>query len=297
MFCSKCGTQQSNSSATFCPSCGSPFNAAQSAGTPAPGFNSPSDPFSAPSFTPNAFGNPEPAPKKNGSSIRIIGIALAGVAAVAVGAAIFMANSFRLDAASAEARMMTASDFAFDFSPMEDENDIAEVKYPIFAASDDCTQDTDMAELIDSSTVLASADWDNNITSDSPSYFHQDIVEFKDVNEAGRFLELVREGYANADCAYNSTSDSSIFTALNSGLTTASSEYGVDGDESVVFEHTFSIYAFSLGFGFGQEGKEVIVRKGKYVLVIDASADDDDPEVTRADLASATQDAIRKFLD
>lgn len=296
MFCSKCGTQQSNSSATFCPSCGSPFNAAQSAGTPAPGFNSPSDPFSAPPFAPNPFGNPEPAPKKNGSNIRIIGIALAGVAAVAVGATIFMANSFKLDAASAEDRMMTASDFAFDISPSDEENDISEVEYPIFASSDDCTQDGDMAELIDTSTVLASADWDNNVSSDSPSYFHQDIVEFKDANEAGGFLELVREGYANVDCAYNSTSDSSIFTAFNSGLTSASSAYGVDGDESVVFDHTFSMYAFSLGFGFGQEGKDVIVRKGKYVLVIDATADDDDPEITTSDLDIATQGAIRKFL-
>lgn len=297
MFCSKCGGQRTNPSATFCPSCGSPFNGVEATSSPSTVLNSPSDPFANQSFAPNDFGNLEPAPKKNGSNIRIIGGALAGVAAVAVGATIFISNSFQLDAASAEERMMSSSDFAFDISTSDEENDISEVEYPIFAASEDCTQDVDMAELIDSSTILASADWDNDGGSDSPSYFHQDVVEFRDANEAGRFLELVRDGYANEDCAYNSTSDTSIFTAFNSGLTTASIEYGVDGDESVVFNHTFSMYVFSFGgFGFGQEGKDVLVRKGKYVLVIDATADDDNPEITTADLAVATQTAIRKFL-
>lgn len=138
----------------------------------------------------------------------------------------------KVDAKTISKNLMAPVDYNFSIGYSPTESDITSVNYPIFNASADCQEDVDLAKLLDDSQLLASTDMGSDSTLEFAS---EDVVRFKTTAEVDKFVQLVRDGYSNEHCSYNSKSVAATFGSEITGLDRASNYVEVGGSNSIGF--------------------------------------------------------------
>ena len=174
-----------------------------------------------------------------------------------------------LDSSTARDILFSKRDFSIDVNDADKPTSISEAEQPVFNASGDCRPDADLASLIaDQGTLLASSD----LSSDgSDAYINQDVLEFESAEIAGEFIDLVRDGLDDSDCAYNNDSEYSTVATQYFGVSTSNEFYSVGSDDSVVWL-TDTVFkttaASSLNLDLSSDALSTVVRQNNYVLVI-----------------------------
>ena len=175
-----------------------------------------------------------------------------------------------LDSSTARDILFSKRDFSIDVTQPDEERPITETEQPIFNASKDCRPDSDLGSLIDDEgRLLASSDLIS--VGGSDAYIHQDVLEFESSDLAGEFLDLVREGLDDSDCAYNNDTDLSTFKTKYYDVSNSNEFYSVGSDDSIVWL-TDSIIktkgSSSLNIDLSSDSLHTVVRQNNYVLVL-----------------------------
>ena len=178
-----------------------------------------------------------------------------------------------LDSSTASDILFSKRDFSVDLTQPDKETAISETDQPVFNASSDCRPDSDLASLIaDEGRLLASSDLISEGSSDA--FVHQDVLEFENSEIAGEFIELVRDGLADSNCAYNDDSDNTIVKTKYYDVSNSNDFYSVSSDDSVVWL-TDSIFktkaSSSLDLDLSSDSLHTIVRQNNYVLVVEGT--------------------------
>lgn len=221
----------------------------------------------------------------------VLGLALIALLVVAL-------IPFNLDAKTAEARLMEPKDFAFSASYASDPVTAADSVYPIFRASDKCTQDVDMQSMIkDQGTLLASSDYKENVSKVNSVHVDEDIIQFKDDKTASDFIALVKEGYTNPDCSYNSTSTYVDTTGVISDGSDVQTRLGVGGSNSYFLRYQSTmdvsgIYSFTIA----TDSHIAVVAKGRYVGIFRGTVDADTKSVSGDEMEKSLKVAITKMF-
>lgn len=175
-----------------------------------------------------------------------------------------------LDSSTARDILFSKRDFSIDVTQPDEERPITETEQPIFNASKDCRPDSDLGSLIDDEgRLLASSDLIS--VGGSDAYIHQDVLEFESSDLAGEFLDLVRDGLDDSDCAYNNDTDLSTFKTKYYDVSNSNEFYSVGSDDSIVWL-TDSIIktkgSSSLNIDLSSDSLHTVVRQNNYVLVL-----------------------------
>jgi hypothetical protein len=175
-----------------------------------------------------------------------------------------------LDSSTARDILFSKRDFSIDVTQPDEERPITETDQPIFNASKDCRPDSDLGSLIDDEgRLLASSDLIS--VGGSDAYIHQDVLEFESSDLAGEFLDLVRDGLDDSDCAYNNDTDLSTFKTKYYDVSNSNEFYSVGSDDSIVWL-TDSIIktkgSSSLNIDLSSDSLHTVVRQNNYVLVL-----------------------------
>ncbi len=178
-----------------------------------------------------------------------------------------------LDSSTASDILFSKRDFSVDLTQPDKETAISEAEQPVFNASSDCRPDSDLASLIaDEGRLLASSDLISEGSSDA--FVNQDVLEFENSEIAGEFIDIVREGLSDPNCAYNNDSDNSIVKTKYYDVSNSNEFYSVSSDDSVVWL-TDSIFktkaSSSLDLDLSSDSLHTIVRQNNYVLVVEGT--------------------------
>lgn len=146
----------------------------------------------------------------------------------------------KVDALTIEKNVMAPTDYNFSMVYSTSASDITTVNYPIFNASADCSQDVEMAKLLDKGELLASADMDDQAGT---IFAGEDVVRFKSKDDVAKFVQLVKDGYANEHCSYNSKTVNATFGSKLADLGTAKDFIEVGNSDSVAFTNHVTIDA------------------------------------------------------
>lgn len=171
----------------------------------------------------------------------------------------------KVDEKTIAKNVMEPIDFNFSMVYSTSQTDIASVNYPIFNASADCTEDVDLAKLIDGAKLLATADMDDQTAA---TFAGEDVLKFKSSEQADRFVSLVRSGYSNEHCSYNSKSINASFGSVISGLDQASKYVEVGGSNSVAFTNHVTIDADEYDWHIDFTQLVVVIPAGDTVVVL-----------------------------
>jgi hypothetical protein len=202
----------------------------------------------------------------------------------------------QLDSDSAEDVLFSSRDFSLDLSSADEESDISDSEYPVFNASGDCRPDEDLKNLIeDDGKVLASSDLKSR--GESGIYIDQDIVEFDTVEIATEFMDIVREGLDDKDCAYESETDSSNFRTKFEDLGVSQEVFDVASDDSVIWVSDTLAKAVTLNFDLSSDSLTAIVRQNNYILVLEGTIyRDTDVDGSIKDLEEDFALIVRQFV-
>lgn len=284
MFCPNCGTNAGD--AAFCSSCGTNLKvlpeaaAASSATNPEPGsFDS----------APPAYINP--APKKSNKTLFI---ALGGgVSAVALAVvAVFAFMPYSLSADKANEILVPMSSFASEMKVADNPKHIGEMDYPVFGtgADDGCAEEGEIVAAFDQGKLLAFSDYANDGTDFG--VWGQSFWEFDSADTPAAIVAAMRSGYDNSDCAYYSSTSTSIMTSTMTDLGSSGEAFGVDSPNSAFFvdktSYISSLISFELKQGL------LFVQKGRYLMSIRFSTDPDSTSVY-SDFEDMTKLALESF--
>lgn len=220
--------------------------------------------------------------------IAFISIAVLSLTAVAVS----LNSGFRLDAASAESKLIERSEFEFDAQIADEITPISDSNEPlVFGSLANCQSSVQAKEFLASAMVLASADF--NDYPRSIAWFSQDIVEFKDENSVQEFLKLAKtlEGQNGCSGLFNNDPVRYNTTLKGDEIPSVEAEYddAVSHMESVILVDEYSTFTFA--------NKYTLVSKGKYLLFVVSTVDlSGSAEVSFPEMYEATKTAISKFL-
>jgi hypothetical protein len=200
-----------------------------------------------------------------------------------------------LDSSTAREILFSKDDFSTELTEADDPRKISEQEQPIFNASEACEPDARLAALIEEEgVVLASSDLVN--AGSFGVYIHQDVLEFDTPQIAGQFLDLVREGLEDSDCAYNSNSETTSFATEYRSVQTSNDFYSVNSDDSVAWLTDSTIYAEVIG-DLSSDSLQTVIRQNKYVLVLKASVYRvSDVDVSVSDLKNDFSTIVRQFV-
>lgn len=284
MFCPNCGTNAGD--AAFCSSCGTNLTAAPDA-VPATAATS-ADPGSFEAVPP-AYINP--APKKSNKTLFIaIG---GGVAAVALAVvAVFAFMPYSLSADKAKELLIPKASFSTSMKDADEPNHIGEVDYPVFGtgAEDGCTEEGDIVAAFDKGTMLAFSDYSNE--GDDFGIWEQSFWEFESADTPAAIVAAARAGYGNSDCAYYSSTSTSIMSSNMSDLGTSGDTFGIDSANSVYFVDKTSYISSLINLDW-REG-QLFVQKGRYLMSIRFTSDTDATSVY-SDFEDMTKLALESF--
>ena len=220
------------------------------------------------------------------------------IAAVLVGFLVMALIPFNIDAKTAESRLMEPKDFAFDASFASEPVTAVDSAYPIFRSADECTQDVDMQSMIEGQgTLLASADYKESVTKVNSVHVDEDIIQFKDDKTASDFIALVKEGYTNSECAYNSDSTYVDTTGVISDGSDVQTRLGVGGSNSYFLRYQSTmeisgVYSFTIA----TDSHIAVVAKGRYVGIFRGTIDADTHSVSGEDMEASLKTAITKMF-
>lgn len=283
-FCIECGSKNS-ANVKFCSQCGKPVQAG------APKTESkPETPISVEKVE---------KPKLDLLKNKAVVFGGGGVLAVILVAVLVIAlTPFSLDAKTAESRLMTVSDFAFD--AVEDDKPVTAEgsAYPVYRASDKCEEDVEMQSLInDKGTLLASSDFKENSTEVTSVHFDQDVIKFGDDATASKFVALAKAGYDNSDCEYNSTGESVSVEGILSGAADVQTALGVGGSNSfyVRYQSEMSVSGY-FNFTISSDSRIAVIARGPYVLLFRGTIDAETKSVSGEDMEASLKKAISKML-
>lgn len=202
----------------------------------------------------------------------------------------------QLDRDSAEDVLLSSRDFSLDLSSADEESDISDTDSPVFSASEDCRPDEDLKNLIeDDGKVLASSDLKSR--GETGVYVDQDVLEFESPEIASEFMDIVREGLDDNDCAYESETDSSNFRTKFEVLGVSQEVFDVTSDDSVIWITDSLAKAPTLNFDFSSDSLTVIVRQNNYVLILDGTIfRDTDADGSIKDLEEDFAFIVRQFV-
>jgi hypothetical protein len=202
----------------------------------------------------------------------------------------------QLDRDSAEDVLFSSRDFSLDLSSADEEKDISEIDLPVFNASDKCRADVDLKNLIeDDGKVLASSDLKSR--GETGVFIAQDILEFDTPEIASEFLEIVREGLDDDDCAYESDSDSITVRTKFDDLGVSQEVFDVSSDDSVIWITDSLFKAKTLKIDLSSDSLTAIVRQNNYVLVLDGKIyRDSDADASMRDLEENFALIVRQFV-
>lgn len=198
--------------------------------------------------------------------------AVALVSALTVLLFVTLEAPLRVDAKTIEKNIMAPIDYNFTMVYSTSQSDIDSVSYPIFNASADCEQDVALAKLIDDGELLATADMDDQTAA---TFAGEDVVRFKTTAEVDKFVQLVRDGYINEHCSYNSKSVNATFGSEISGLDQASKYVGVGGRSSVAFTNHVKIDAPKYDWHVDFTQLVVVIPAGDTVVVLSGTVSKD----------------------
>lgn len=273
MFCSNCGSNNTDPANHFCSSCGSRIQSA----------------------------NPQMVPKSPSAlqairskvDLKKLFIGIGAVAIVwAGGSAIFANLPFSFDPAAAESKLMDENSFNFSMVTAKEPSNISELENPLFSQGEDCEQDKEAHDLFAKGEVLASTDLITDRDSSKSSSFHEDLIEFPTESEAKQMLNLVKEGYSDPDCSFNAT----YIKVQLSGLSTAQAEFGAGGGDSVTFKKDMRVKSDLLDIDFTFEDQKTYIQKGQYLLVIETSRTTPGADRTAPEMKEATTQSIKKMF-
>lgn len=201
-----------------------------------------------------------------------------------------------LDSSTAEDVLFSKRDFSIDLVVADEELRISDVDSPIFAASEDCKPDADIAAFIeDEGRVLASSDLVSS--EDSGIYINQDILEFETPEIAVEFFELIREGLQDSDCAYNSTTDLSTVKTNLEELGTSQEVFEVQSDDSLIWIKDAIFKAESLDLDLSSDSLIAAVLQNNYVLVLNGTVyRDTDAQGSIRDLEEDFAIIVKQFV-
>lgn len=199
----------------------------------------------------------------------------------------------KVNAKTISKSVMAPIDFNFSMVYSTSESDIDSVTYPIFNASADCTQDVELAKLIDAGEVLASADMDDQTAA---TFAGQDVIRFKTTDEVDKFVQLVRDGYSNEQCSYNSKSVTATFGSEIRGLDSASRYVEVGGSRSVAFTNHVTIDAPAYDWHIDFTQLVAVIPAGDTVVVLSGTVSKD-ATVGLADMQKSLANVAKKAFN
>ena len=203
--------------------------------------------------------------------------------------------SLTLDSSTANEILFSKSDFSIDLTEADEPRDISEQEQPIFNEGEECGPDAKMASLIDDGgMVLASSDL---VSSDSFGvYIDQDVLEFESPEMAGEFLDLVREGLEDPDCAYFSETEGISFATKYFNIQTSNDFYSVNSNDSVVWLADERRVAEFLG-DLSSDSLHTVIRQNNYVLVLEGTVyRSSDANVSVSDLEDNFSIIVKQFV-
>jgi hypothetical protein len=283
-FCISCGSKNSEG-VKFCSSCGKPVQDVAPA-------------TEVKVETPVSVENVA-KPKLDLLKNKVVIFGGGGVLAAILAVVLVIAlTPFSLDAKTAESRLMTVSDFAFD--AVEDDKPVTAEgsAYPIYRASDKCDEDVEMQALInDEGTLLASSDFKENSTEVTSVHFDQDVIKFEDDATATKFVGLAKAGYDNSDCEYNSTGESVSVEGILSGAADVQSALGVGGSNSfyVRYQSEMTVSGY-FNFTISSDSRIAVIARGPYVLIFRGTLDAETKSVSGDEMETSLKTAISKML-
>lgn len=279
-FCSSCGTEN-KAAVKFCSECGKPVSVA-------PAAEAETDLVAS-------------APKKSLLKNKLFLFGGGGfLALVLLVVGVVALTPFSLDAKSAEARLMTADDFAFSAVDAKEPNSVMEGNYPLFRASDKCTEDVDLQTMInDEGVLLASADFSQDTSDTTMVHFDEDIIQFPDAETANRAVELARLGYADSNCEYNSIGEYENVSTIGkfSDGGDLQSALGVGGTNSFYLRYESNmIVTGAYTFNINQDQRIAVIARGPYVVIIRGVVDAEDKGVSTTEMEDSIRTAVRKIF-
>lgn len=273
-FCETCGTKNADEF-KFCIECGKPV-----------------------ASTPVAEDKPS-KPKQDLLKNKAVVFGGGGALALALIAVLVVAlTPFSLDAKTAETKLMAVKDFAFDAAFSDDPYTAEDSAYPIYRASDECSADVDMQSMInDEGTLLASADFKENVPETNSVHVDEDIIRFETDELANKFVALARDGYDDPDCEYNSTGDYVSTTGILSGASDVQSRLGVGGSNSFFVRYQSTMEASGYySFTIATDSRIAVVARGRYVGIFRGTIDADTDSVSGDDMELSLKTAISKVF-
>jgi hypothetical protein len=247
-FCGNCGSELAKKVA-FCTSCGKAVNS--------------TEPEAIPEVTPD-----QPILSKPKKSINRT-IIIAGAAAVAVIvvvlAIVLSPKPISLTKSSAQQALMKPSDFSISVSEPDDPKTVMDdITWVVFSAGDsECTEDGKIKNLIqEKGKLLASTDLNGDNV-----YFNEDIIEFDSDKTPGEIVKLVRSGYDNSACDYDSDTVATTFSDFG----TAKEKLGAGTENSTYYAENSDWSATDWDF-LSSKSSSAVVADGKYLILLRLSA-------------------------
>lgn len=234
--------------------------------------------------------SPEPlqVPPKNNKLRNLLIISGSAVAVIVLVVALILSpKGLKLTKAEAEDRLADKADFSFSVEVPDDPTTIMEAAaWVVFSAgTDDCGEDGDMKSTIQNDgTLLASKDLTgNNI------YFNEDIIEFESDKIPTEIIQLVKDGYEDPGCDYDSDNVSTTFENIG----TSGEKIGKGTPNSVYFEENSDWSSTDYDYDFlDNKSSSIIVADGKYLIVIRISVYED--QLSSSEMRDALNLALEK---
>lgn len=273
-FCSKCGTEQTGG-ANFCVSCGTKMEKVKAAKAVA-------------EQSEVASPDPQPIPPKNNKLRNLLIISGSAVAVIVLVVAVILSpKGLKLTKAEAEDRLADKADFSFSVEIPDEPTTIMEATaWVVFSAgTEDCSEDGDISSRIqDQGTLLASKD----LTGEN-IYFNEDIIEFESDAIPTEIIQLVKDGYEDPGCDYDSDNISTTFE----NLSTSADKLGKATPNSAYFEENTDWSSTDFDYDFlDNKSSSVIVADGKYLIVIRLSVYED--QLSSSEMRDALNLALEK---
>lgn len=175
-----------------------------------------------------------------------------------------------------------------------------EGNYPLFRASDKCTEDVDLQTMInDEGVLLASADFSQDTSDTTMVHFDEDIIQFPDAETANRAVELARLGYADSNCEYNSIGEYENVSTIGkfSDGGDLQSALGVGGPNSFYLRYESNmIVTGAYSFNINQDQRIAVIARGPYVVIIRGVIDAEDKGVSTTEMEDSIRTAVRKIF-
>ena len=181
------------------------------------------------------------------------------------------------------------SSFSSDLKEADEPDHIGSREFPVFGV-EECAQDTSIAELFDTGTMLAFSDYSND-GNDFGSW-EQSFWEFESADTPKAIIEATRGGFKNSNCEYFSSNSISVMTTSVTELGDSMSSFGVASEDSVFFIGK-TAYTSSL-LNLKWKKGHLFVQKGRYLMSLVFSSDTDADDIF-GDFEAAAKLALESF--